>query len=474
LFFETGGRIAELDLHVPFPVQVTDVAQRTERFPRAPDVRVFESVESGWCDHVSVGLTKACLRKCCADYRDPARPWQRIHLNGTNVIIVGGGIGGLTAALACAERGFDVTVLEQAASFGAIGAGIQLSPNATRVLHALGLDPALRRVAFVPEGTEVRHWRKGNVLSANPLADAALQAFGFPYYHIHRADLMAVLEDAARARANIVLVNAARVEHVDHDERKATVTTTAGNRHRGDVLIGADGIHSVVRSALFGPEAPTFTGNVAWRALVPVERLPADLVRPMATVWWGPHKHFVHYYVRGGALVNCVCVVEKRGWETESWTARGEHAELAADFTHWHDTVQTLIDRMDRDACFKWALFDRPPMPRWGDRRVSLLGDACHPTLPFMAQGAAMAIEDAAVLAACLAGDPDSSRALARYEERRRSRTRRIQEGSRRNAKIFHMTGVQAWFRNRAARHASGRMLDWVYGYDALSAAEGP
>ena len=391
-------------------------------------------------------------------------------MNDVTVLIAGGGIGGLTAALACARRGFTVRLFEQAATFADIGAGIQLSPNATRVLHALGLEPALRRVAFVPGGTEMRHWRRGHVLSANPLGDAVVRAFGFPYYHVHRADLIAALEHEARATANVALFNNARIGDVTRNEPGVTLTA-GGEPHRGDVLVGADGIHSTVRASLFGPEAPTFTGNVAWRALVPVERLPAGLVRPMSTVWWGPHKHFVHYYVRGGALVNCVCVVEKSGWETESWTERGDHAELAADFAGWHDTVQTLIDRMDRNQCFKWALFDRPPMARWGDGRVTLLGDACHPTLPFMAQGAAMAIEDAAVLAACLAAERAPALALARYEDRRRSRTRRIQEGSRRNAKVFHMTGIPAWFRNRAARRASGRMLDWVYGYDSFQEA---
>jgi salicylate hydroxylase len=384
------------------------------------------------------------------------------------VSIVGGGIGGLTAALAFARHGFAVRLFEQAPAFGDIGAGIQLSPNCTRVLHELGLEGALRAVAFVPDGIEMREWNTGRVLSMSPLGGDALRRFGAPYYHVHRADLVQLLVEAARASNDIELTTDARVEGIAPSADG--VSFQAGATHVvADLLVGADGIHSTVRSALFGHESPRFTGNVAWRALVPVQRLAPGLVRPMATAWWGPHRHFVHYYVRAGTLVNCVCVVEKRGWEKESWTERGEHAELARDFAGWHPTVTTLIENMDRDACFKWALFDRPPMPTWSAGRITLLGDACHPTLPFMAQGAAMAIEDAAVLAQCVASVPDIPSALVRYEDLRRERTARIQAGSRRNARVFHMTGINAWLRNRAVAAGRGPALTWVYEYDPLT-----
>ena len=385
------------------------------------------------------------------------------------VLIAGGGIGGMTAALCFAQRGFDVQVFEQSAEFSEIGAGIQLSPNCTRVLHDLGLESALREVAFLPEGTQMRDWRSGRVISSSRLGQHVLDTYGLPYYHIHRADLMQVLVHAADTTRKITLHAGACVENVE--QNNAGVSLTAGSeRYEGALLVGADGIHSIVRSALFGPEAPTFTGCVAWRGLVPVDRLPVDLVRPMATAWWGPHKHFVHYYVRGGELVNCVCVVEKSGWEVESWNERGDHAELKADFAGWHDTVRVLIDNMDPAACFKWALFDRPPIPHWGRGRVTLLGDACHPTLPFMAQGAAMAIEDAAVLARLVAQGGDVATQLKRYETSRQARTARIQNGSRRNARIFHMTGVPAWLRNRLVGVVQNNLLDWLYRYDALDA----
>ncbi len=385
------------------------------------------------------------------------------------VLIVGGGIGGLSAALSCARQGFDVEVFEQASALGEVGAGIQLSPNCVRVLHDLGLESALRDVAFLPDGTEMRDWKSGAVLSSTELGDYAVREYGMPYYHVHRADLMSVLAEAVADAEKICLRTNAAVTGVHDADGKPSVVLRDGTA-AGDVVVGADGIHSVVRQELFGAEAPTFTGNVAWRGLVPVDRLPQGLIRPMATAWWGPGKHFVHYYVRRGALVNCVCVVEKEGWEIESWTEKGDHAELKSDFAGWHETIETLIDRMDPDSCFKWALFDRPPMDKWGKGAVTLLGDACHPTLPFMAQGAAMAIEDGAVLARCLASGGDIAESLQKYEDLRRDRTARIQKGSRRNADIFHARGLKAMARNLVAKRAAGKTLDWVFRYDPLSA----
>ncbi len=387
------------------------------------------------------------------------------------VLIAGGGIGGLTAALECARQGFTVEVFEQAAEFSDVGAGIQLSPNPSRVLLSLGLETALDAVAFLPEGTEFRHWRTGKHLNHNPLGAAVREKFGAPYYHIHRADLTRVLAEAAAAEQNVTLHTSVRATGFSQSDSSVVLETDTG-RHEGSVLIGADGIHSVVRARLFGEESPTFTGNVAWRGLVRADRLPAGLVHPVAGVWWGPGKHFVHYYVRGGELVNCVCVVEKEGWEVESWTERGDQSELRSDFSGWHETVQTLIDNMDREACFKWALFDRPPMPRWSEGRVTLLGDACHPTLPFMAQGAAMAIEDAAVLARCLAAGDSVTGSLLRYESLRKDRTAGIQLGSRRNAKVFHMSGIKAWARNRAAGRAGSGVMDGLYAYNALDVVD--
>jgi len=386
------------------------------------------------------------------------------------VLVAGGGIGGITASLCLARSGWQVEVFEQAPAFAEVGAGIQLSPNCTRVLHSLGLQDALRAQACLPEGTQFRHWRSGRVIAESKLGEHVVAKYGMPYYHIHRGDLLRVLVDAAAAESAITLHTDARVDGFVQDASQVALQV-GGADHHGDLVVGADGIRSVIRAGLWGEESPRFTGNVAWRALVPVERLPAGLIRPMSTAWWGPHKHFVHYYVCGGALVNCVCVVEKQGWEIESWTERGDYAELKADFAGWHADIQRLIDNADRDSLFKWALYDRPPMRQWGQGRVTLLGDACHPTLPFMAQGAAMAIEDGAVLAACLAGGGEVGASLQRYEDLRRARTAGIQNGSRRNATTFHLSGIKAWLRNRAVRAARSRVMGDLYSYNALEAA---
>ena len=391
-------------------------------------------------------------------------------VSGGRILIAGGGIGGLAAALCLARAGFETVVFEQAPEFGEIGAGIQLSPNCSRVLHHLGLAPALEKCAFLPEGTEFRAWKTGRLIASSTLGEAVRERYGAPYYHIHRGDLLALLVEAARQNQAIELRESARVEGFSQDASGVRITVNGGSEE-GDALIGADGIHSTVRAGLFGAEAPTFTGNVAWRALVPADRLPRGMLNPVGTVWWGPGRHFVCYYLRGGALLNCVCVVEKDGWEVESWTERGEHTELKGDFAGWHEHIRILIDNMDRGSLYKWALHDRPPMARWGKSAVTLLGDACHPTLPFMAQGAAMAIEDAAVLAQCLKTDDEIAIGLKRYEELRRERTTLVQNGSRRNARLFHARGLKAWLRNLAASRGAGRVTDSLFRYDALSVA---
>ncbi|MEM1435885.1 MAG: FAD-dependent monooxygenase [Pseudomonadota bacterium] len=392
-------------------------------------------------------------------------------MTAPSVLIAGGGIGGLTAALTLAKIGCSVRVFEQSRAFSEIGAGIQLSPNCSRVLLDLGLETALRDCAFIPEGTQFRNWRSGRVIAESVLGDSIAERYGAPYYHVHRADFLSLLVEAANAHPDIALETRAPVQQV-HELGDRVQLVVAGSPHEGDLLIGADGIHSRIRSELWGSKRPQFTGNVAWRALVPTAQLPAGAVRPVSTVWWGPGRHFVHYYVRGGALVNCVCVVEKPGWEIESWTERGDPAELKADFAGWHSDVQLLIDQVEKDSLYKWALHDRPPMPRWGRGRITLLGDSCHPTLPFMAQGAAMAIEDAAVLAGCLRADADVSAALRRYEALRQPRTAAIQKGSRRNARVFHLYGLNAWLRNRAASMARNRTMDELYRYNPLTVAE--
>ena len=385
-----------------------------------------------------------------------------------NIGVVGGGIGGLTAALCLARAGHNVQVFEQTDESVATGAGIQVSPNAARVLHHLGLQDALMTKGFLPKATQMRSWRSGRVISETTLGDVALERYGAPYYHIHRADLMDMLVSAVSAEPTIRLNVSSRITNFSQDA--TGVRLVAGeHEHQVDLLIGADGIHSSVRACLWGDQQADFTGNVAWRMLVPVNRLPEGLIAPNATVWWGPGKHFVHYLVKGGDCVNCVCVVEKAEWQAESWVAAGSMSELQADFAGWHDTIQQLLDQTDDGTLFKWGLFDRAPMRTWGIDRVSLLGDACHPTLPFMAQGAAMAIEDAAVLANCFSNGADVVAALRRYEDLRKARTAGVQRGSRRNATVFHLSGLKAWLRDRAASKAGKHSMDRLYRYDPLT-----
>ncbi len=384
------------------------------------------------------------------------------------VLVVGGGIGGLAAALSLAGQGFDVALFEQAPAFGDTGAGIQLSPNCNRVLFDIGLEEPLRAMAFLPEGAEIRDWKNGKIIASSTLGEAVEKDYGFPYFHIHRADLIRVLVTSVREHGGIELRTDCKVTAAEQTSAGVQLTTSQG-QFDGDLLIGADGIHSVIREQLFGPAAATFTGHVAWRALAPAERLPEGLVRPATTVWWGPGGHFVHYYVRQGELVNCVCVIEKAGWEVESWHEPGDYEELKADFARWHEDIQTLMAHVERDSLFKWALFDRRPMDRWGRGLATLLGDACHPTLPFMAQGAAMAMEDGAVLARCLAQKGAIEARLRQYEDLRRARTAWVQRGSRRNGKVFHLRGVRARLRNLAANRASGNAIKRLFSYNALS-----
>ena len=394
-------------------------------------------------------------------------------MTARSAIVVGAGIGGLTAALTLERKGIEVTVLEATSEFGEVGAGIQVSPNATRVLHELGLEGPLAERAFRPEAVELRSWRSGQLLTRVPIGHDVEKKFGAPYLHMHRADLHAVLAEAVEATSGIDTHLDAECNHVERNEKGASVVIADGREFHADMVIGADGIKSVVREALFGKEAPRFTGCVAWRALVPAEAVRDADVRPVASNWMGPGAHFVHYYVRGGNFVNCVAVVEKTGWEIESWTERGEKTELVDDFAGWHATVQALINAIDPKECFKWALFDRDPLPQWSQGRVTLLGDACHPTLPFMAQGACMAIEDAAVLAECVGGEAKVPSALERYEKLRKARTAGIQLGSRKNKELYHLAGPKAWLRNVGMRVAGSRLagrVDSLYSYDAKAA----
>jgi salicylate hydroxylase len=372
------------------------------------------------------------------------------------------------------QVGINVRIFEQSAVPGEIGAGVQISPNGARVLHALGLESALAAVAFRPQAIELRQHRSGAVVAQMALGDDIVARHGAPYYHIHRADLHRVLAQAVRARCGDAIVPGRGVAQVSQMAHGVDIGLCDGNRATGDALIGCDGIHSRVRHALFGPELPEFTGHVAWRGVVPAARLKGVDLRPVVTSWMAPRSHAVTYFVRRGELVNFVGVTEQAGWTGESWTERGQKADLVRDFAGWHPTVRAIVEAIDEP--YRWALFARRPMPQWSAGHATLLGDACHPMLPFLAQGAVMAIEDGAVLAACLAaGGADVPGALRRYEQVRRPRTARVQASARAQGALFHLAHPLARLSAHGAMRFASRFLpgavaarqDWLMSYDA-------
>jgi salicylate hydroxylase len=386
-----------------------------------------------------------------------------------DAVVIGAGIGGLTAALTLARAGLGVRVFEQAPALREVGAGIQLAPNATRILQRLGLAEPLARVAVRPERSELRRWDDGRVLWRQPLGTVIEERFGAPYLHLYRPDLLAVLAHALPAG---VLHLDRRVSALTERDEGVLVRFADGSTVRADVALGADGIHSTVRAALFGPESPRFSGSTAFRGLVPVERLAhLDLPR-QGYAWLGPERHFVHYYVAGGRLMNFVGICPAGDWRIESWSARGRVEDALAEFAGFHPTVRAIIAAVDETH--RWALYDRAPLPRWSAGRVTLLGDAAHPMLPFLAQGACQAIEDAATLARLLGGAPASAvpQLLARYEARRKPRATQVQQGSLENATTYHLPDGPAQEARDAryaalAREAPYAARGWLFEHDA-------
>jgi len=387
------------------------------------------------------------------------------------VLVAGGGIGGITSVLALRQRGIDVQLFEQATAFGQVGAGLQVSSNSARVLVKLGLGEALKRVVTYPEGRDYRGWDDGERLYYTPLGQRAEVHFGAPYYCAHRAELLDVLLSGL-GQHGVRL--GSRIERVDQDAKGVTVTLADGKTENGDILIGADGIHSTVRAQLFGRELPRYTGNVAWRGLVPAERVAHLDLGSIVGVWMGPNRSIVQYYVSAGKTFNWIGISRSAPPARESWLAEGRVEDALAEYDGWHSTIRTIIAATPK--VLRQALYDREPLPDWQAGRVVLLGDAAHPMMPFYAQGAAQSIEDAYVLAGCIAAGQDRPlEALARYVKLRQPRTAWMQGLSRREEELYQMTDAAA-IRDRNARMRASRMpesatfppeQERLYSYDA-------
>lgn len=385
------------------------------------------------------------------------------------VLIVGAGIGGLTLAHALLAKGVAVQILETSKALTDVGAGIQIPPNAVKVLRALNLDAAVTTRAFRPRAIEARMGESGRPIFSIPLAEQSMMRWGAPYLHIHRADYISVLEAAL---PDGVLKLGAKVTSYNQTPDGVQVRLQSGKEICGSHLIGADGIRSTIRAQMLGSDKPRFTGNVAWRIVVPVEALEGYTPRPTACAWFGRGKHAVTYRLGAeGNLANFVGVIERDDWREESWSTEGTKAEALTDFSGWHPIITTLIQRAD--TFHRWALFDREPLPSWTQGSVTLMGDAAHPMLPFLAQGAAMAVEDAYVLADVIA----TGRELIEYQSQRLPRTSKVQSASRANMGLFHKRRLLSqlvsygpmWLAGRIAPSIVHRRMDWLYGYDVTN-----
>ena len=386
-----------------------------------------------------------------------------------NMVISGGGIGGLSAALACARAGWKVDLLEQAVAFGEVGAGIQLGPNAVRLLQAWGLDAALRQVAAYPAHLEVRNALTTERLGVLPLGKTAEQRYGAPYLSIARADLHALLLQAVQAQGSVGLHLDSRVITIAQDAQRAHVQTVQDQLFEAPLLVGADGLWSQVRKQVVeNDSAPRVTGHLAFRAMLAQSELPAALRSQVVTAWMGPDFHAVHYPVHGGEWLNVVCIVHgKVAGDPQSWDHSANAQELRQRLSQARGTLRDLIHTIDHWRL--WPLTDRPPMASAAEQargRIALLGDAAHPMRPYLAQGAGMAIEDASALAACISASPEQiPQALSRYADMRWQRNARVQARAIRNGEIYHLKGFKQLGRDMALKLLGAKIMDvpWLY-----------
>ena len=389
------------------------------------------------------------------------------------VAIIGGGIGGLTAANALSRAGIEVAVYEAAAELKEIGAGVALHPNAMKGLRAIGVEDDVRRVAGRSQWQVMRNWKTGRVIGKTS-RQQQVASFGIPGATVHRADLLDVLAGALPA-SRVTLGR--RCTQVSPDGDVAAARFADGSEIEADVIVGADGIHSPVRASMFGPDAPRFTGKICYRSVVRAEAVRGERPSAEGAQWFGPHGTIVLYPLRGQELINVVCHYDDDGYRHESWIAECGREEVLGRYAGWHESLLRLFAAAD--TWYKWALYDRDPIPRWTRGRVTILGDAAHPMLPYLGQGACQAIEDGAVLATALsveAADPLTG--LARYERTRRPRASRVVLAARERGLSNHLTSrwaawqrdlLIAWRRRVNRRDPEGRGTAWLADYDASS-----
>ncbi len=368
----------------------------------------------------------------------------------TSIAIIGAGIGGLAVAAALRQAGFAATVYEQADAFARVGAGIQQSPNAMKVHRGLGIEGRLRDVGFAPTSSLNRDALSGKITNDHPLGRAVEERYGAPYLTLHRGDLHAALADIVPAQA---VIRGKKLIAIAEDGARVSLAFADGTKAEADLVIGAEGAHSLVREHVAGPEQPRFTGRLAYRTTFPASRLHGVDIGTARTKWWGKDRHIVIYYVtaKRDEVYFTTSQPEKAEWMTrESWSTKGDLADLRAAFAHFHSDIQAVLAAAPE--VHKWGIYERNPLPVWSKGRVTLLGDACHPMTPYMASGAAMALEDAVVLSRCLADEDFDSieAALRTYEAIRKPRASAVQAGSSANT----------WMRQETNP-------DWLYGYDA-------
>jgi len=387
-----------------------------------------------------------------------------------NILIAGAGLGGIAAACCLMKAGHRVRVFEQAPKLGEVGAGIQISANAMHVLRDLGLESAIRKSGVQPEAYVFRIHDTGETLQRFSLAAEHEHTHGAPYTQMHRADFHEIL--AAKAREfdpDVVQLNK-RVRGYTENENDVMLHFDDGTSATGDLLIGADGLKSAVRRQMLGDAVATYTGDAAWRITVPIHRIPQQhRLEKAMTLFLGPGGHSVCYYLRGGELINFVGCVETDDVAEESWTVKFPWERLKADYVGWHPAVQAIIEHCDKDQCYRWSMHARPPTRNWSTGRITLLGDSAHPTLPYLAQGAAMAIEDGAVLMRALAMAPNILDALQLYQRNRIDRTARIVEQSTANRALFHLRSVDEMRSAFARRNEGADRNKWLYSYNPLT-----